>query len=132
MFCPVNVNKTITGIGIVRLQPVEPENARQDEILRRWQRFVRFKWDAAYEDRPGWHGVATFIANAKLAQWCSMAAFFAAEPKAGSRHRITAGDFAAPTQFQFLIVDRNGNMERGFSDPGVGGLKSACRWANRI
>src|SRR5204863_2559480 len=88
MFCSVNVNKTITGVGIVRLQPIQPENARQDEILRRWQRIVRFERDAADEDRTGWHGLPNFIGHAKLAQGSSMAAFFASEAKARSRHRI--------------------------------------------
>src|SRR5882724_3417975 len=126
MFRPVNVNKTITGVGIVRLQPVEPENARQDEILRRWQRIVRFERDATDEDRTGRHGLPNFIANAELAQRCSMAAFFAAEPKARSGHWITADNFTAPAQFQFLIAHRNVNMKRRFLHRAVADLKYAC------
>jgi len=95
MFCPVNVNKTITGIGIVRLQPVEPENARQDQILRPWQGIVRFKRDAADENRAGRHGFPNFIANAKLAQRRLLAAFFAAEPEPRSGNRVTVDNFAA-------------------------------------
>src|SRR6266550_2024084 len=80
----------IAGIGIAPFQTVEPENARQDQILCRRQRIVRFERDAAYENRAGRHRLPNFIANAKLAQRRFIAAFFTAQPKPRSRNRITA------------------------------------------
>src|SRR5205807_10476902 len=104
VLCPVNVNKTIAGVGIVRFQTVEPANARQDQILGRWQWIVRFERNAADENRAGRHGLTKLIANAKLAQRRFIAALFVAEPKARSGYRITADNFAAPAQLQFLVA----------------------------
>src|SRR5437868_3004524 len=33
--CPVIIDKTIAGVGVVRFDPVEPENARQYQIFGR-------------------------------------------------------------------------------------------------
>src|ERR1700719_2618202 len=55
MFRAVNVNETITSVGIVLFDSIEPQNPRCDEILCRRQRIVRTKRSARLKN-GSWFG----------------------------------------------------------------------------
>ena len=75
--CSVNVNKTIAGIGVLWFDPIEPENARQYQILSRWKGIVRSEGDATDENRPCRHGFPDFVADSKFSERRFVAVFFA-------------------------------------------------------
>ena len=104
MLRAVNINETVAGIGVVWLDPVEPENAREDEVVSRGHRVLRREWNAAAKDRVDGKIGANLLANLKSAQRGLHAAFLRAQAKAGSGDGITGQDAIVADEVETLFA----------------------------
>src|SRR6266581_1234221 len=61
----VNIDEAISRIGIVPVQPVEPQNARHHNILGRGKQFASLERDAAYKNGAARHSASNYLRHAK-------------------------------------------------------------------
>lgn len=94
----VDVNETIAGVGVVRLDSLQPENARENEIVRPRKRIIRSERNATDEDRAVRHSLADLVTDAKFSERCFVAARFGAGTEARSRDWITPQNFPPAAQ----------------------------------
>jgi len=90
MFRAVNVNETISGIGIVLLQTVQPEDSRHNQILRGRQRISGFQRHATLKNRAGGRVAANFFRYAEAPGRCFHAALLGSDSESGGGHGISA------------------------------------------
>ena len=93
--CSVNIDKTIAGIDVVRFDPIEPENARQYQVLSRWKGVVGSERDASDENCPCRHGFPNLVADPKFSERRFVAVFFRTNPESRRGNWITADNLSA-------------------------------------
>src|SRR6202022_2410675 len=98
MFGSVNVNEPVVRIRIVFIQPVEPKDARCDEVLSGRGRVIGPKRHARFENRSRRGAVSYFFRDAKSAQRRFHAAFLSPYSKTRTGNGIRTEDFAPRVQ----------------------------------
>ena len=90
MFRAVNVNKTVSGIGIMLVETVKPEDSRHNQILRGRQRISGFQRHATLKNRAGGRVAANFFRYAEAPGRCFHAALLGSDSESGGGHGISA------------------------------------------
>ena len=92
----MDVNIPREGVGVLRLESAQPENARHDRIPARRIRQDNFtSAPAIFEYRARWRIIANFFRDLQLAQWRVPAASPIAETELGRGDRINGHQIAA-------------------------------------
>src|ERR1700719_3694908 len=113
MFRSVNINEPITRVRVMFLEPVEPKNARRNEIFRFGHRIVWPKGDARFENCSRRGGASDFFCDAKPAQRRFQAAFLSPDSKTRTGNRIRTKDFTITGQGETLIAKGNVDFRSG-------------------
>jgi len=107
----VNVNEAVARVGVVRFEPIEPEDARQHQIIIRRMFVLKTDRFATLENGADGRVSSEFFGNVKLPQRRFHAAFLRSEAKARRGNGISAHRLIARFQREALIA--NGDVKTG-------------------
>lgn len=107
----VNVNVAVVRVRVPRLDAIEPQNARHNQIVFTQHLLRRFHRFAALENRSGRHPAADLFCDPELSGRRFEAAFFRAQAELGSGNRIRRDRFPPVFQGQTLIAHRDLDFE---------------------
>ena len=121
---PVNVNEAVARVCVVRFESIEPEDARQHQIIIRRMFILKTDRFAAFENGADGRVASKFFGNPKLAQRRFHAAFLRTEAEARRGNGISADQLLAGFQRESLIA--NGNVKARGLHRDVWTLHFAC------
>ena len=102
---PVNVNEAVSGVSVVPLQPIQPEDPARDQILRLGKRIVRPKRNPSEKDRSQRHIVPNLFGYPKMPERGLQASWFRAQTKTGGGNGISREHLITRNKIETLIAD---------------------------
>src|SRR4029077_8514097 len=95
VFRAMNVDEAIARVRVVFLQPIEPENTRHHQVLRRRKRITRPERHATSKNCSARQPVANLFSHPKTAERRFQAAMLDADSEPRSRNRIGSQQLAS-------------------------------------
>ena len=111
VFCAVNVDEAIAGVGIFGIKSFEPKDPGGHEIFRVGKRIVGTQCHARLEDCSRFGAVPDLLRDPKITERRLVAAFFGANPEARTGDRKRANFLAVTSQAKELIFE--GDVDLG-------------------
>ena len=106
MLGTMNINEAFFGIGIMRIEPVQPQNPRSNQILCVRQWLTRPQSDPASEHGAAGHAVANFLCYLETAEWGFVASDFSSHAKPRARDGIRPRRLVTTSHSEGLVPDR--------------------------
>jgi len=111
VFCAVNIDESVAGVGVFGIKSVEPKDPRGHEIFRVGKRIVGTQCNARFEDCSRFGAAPDLLRDPKITEWRLVAAFFGANPEARTGDRKRANLLAVTSQGKELIFE--GDVDLG-------------------
>src|SRR5438067_1913488 len=109
----MDVDVAIVRIRVAPLQPLEPENARHDEVLFPQEFLRRLNRPATLEHRPSRHAIADLVRDAELSSRGFEAAFLRSQTESRCGNRIFCELLSAGFQNELLPADGDADLRLG-------------------